>query len=172
MEKEIIIENFDRKENSVQIKLSETYIEMLKDTLKIKYLNKQILSDFIRERLCLVDRIDYGYLDCTILPPITRMPIIILNRNTSKLHGIRNADFVLFMELMIAGELEPIRNIGKIRRNWLINSYKILFYNSIIYTDLVRMAQEFINDSDLPDKISTSNLMGVLDDFGDKYNLI
>ena len=172
MEKDLSVEKVDMDEGLIELKISEKYIERLMHKLKAKSIGPTTLSNFILEQLELKDRIDYGYLDQSILPPGSANPLHIISRNRPYERGIRNADFVLFMELMMADRLGHIRNLGVIRKGRLIDAYTISFYANAGFRELIDMANEHIKTEKLPNLILPHQLIGILDDFKDKYNLI
>lgn len=172
MEKDVQVKKVNMGNGLIELKVSKKYIERLRQMLNVQFVGESALSNFISSQLELKDRVDYGYLDYSILPPRSIYPLNVISRNKRDQRGIRNADFVLFMELMISNRIGHIRNLGPITRGRLIDAYIIAFYPNVIYKDLIDMATDHLKTEKLPNMIQSHQIIGVLDDFKNKYKII
>lgn len=174
MKQNITVNHIDKDRRIIEVQFSREYMNDLCRLLNVTEIEPNVLEDFLQNKLEVSDRIDYGYVDLTVLP--TRVPYILtttIGRNEPRTRGIRNSDFVLFMELLIAGRLGHVRNLGIITKNLLISFYNISYRQNVTYRELIDAAVEYIFETyTSPNLVTVDIIKGVIDDFKDAYNLL
>lgn len=145
---------------SIDIELSNNYLNQLKVYLKKESLSITEIEDFIYSRIKIFNTRNFGILDMKIVP---RNAKCTLRRTLTRIGNddIRVVDFIIFADMLENNRIEYIRGIGPITRAQLITFYLENFKEDSKYDTLIKDIHDFFRWANIPRMISEHEVYNI-----------